>query len=93
MVLLAKWILEHEPDARILIFTDRDELDKQIEGVLRNTGVVGASAQSTRVSSRADLIEKLADPGQRVMSALLHKIDAKDSPENALTSQASSTSL
>ncbi|UFA51988.1 type I restriction endonuclease subunit R [Deinococcus radiophilus] len=78
MVLLAKWILEHEPDARILIFTDRDELDKQIEGVLRNTGVVGASAQSTRVSSRADLIEKLADPGQRVMSALLHKIDARD---------------
>ena len=33
MVLLAKWILEHDPDARVLVVTDRDELDKQIEGV------------------------------------------------------------
>ena len=31
MVLVAKWLLEHDPDARILIVTDRDELDKQIE--------------------------------------------------------------
>ena len=30
MVLLAKWILEREPDARVLVITDRDELDKQI---------------------------------------------------------------
>ena len=27
-----KWLLEHDPDARILVVTDRDELDKQIEG-------------------------------------------------------------
>ena len=32
MVLLAKWLLEHDPEARILVITDRDELDKQIEG-------------------------------------------------------------
>jgi adenylylsulfate kinase-like enzyme len=32
MVLVAKWLLEHDPDARILVITDRDELDKQIEG-------------------------------------------------------------
>ena len=32
MVLIAKWLLEHDPDARILVVTDRDELDKQIEG-------------------------------------------------------------
>jgi type I restriction enzyme R subunit len=41
MVLLAKWLLEHDPDARILIVTDRDELDKQIEGVMKNAGVIG----------------------------------------------------
>ncbi len=41
MVLLAKWLLEHDPEARILVVTDRDELDKQIEGVMRNAGVVG----------------------------------------------------
>jgi type I restriction enzyme, R subunit len=28
MVLFAKWLLEHDPAARILIVTDRDELDK-----------------------------------------------------------------
>lgn len=33
MVLLAKWILENNPNARIVIVTDRDELDKQIKGV------------------------------------------------------------
>ena len=38
MVLLAKWLLEHDPDARILVITDRDELDKQIEGVMRTPG-------------------------------------------------------
>ena len=33
MVLLAKWILENNPNARVAIVTDRDELDKQIEQV------------------------------------------------------------
>lgn len=36
MVLLAKWLLEHDPEARILVITDRDELDKQIVGVMKN---------------------------------------------------------
>ena len=27
MVLLAKWLLEYDPNARVLIVTDRDELD------------------------------------------------------------------
>src|SRR5262249_31095731 len=38
MVLLAKWLLEQDPEARILIVTDREELDKQIEGVMKNAG-------------------------------------------------------
>ena len=33
MVWLAKWIRENISDSRILIITDRDELDKQIEKV------------------------------------------------------------
>ncbi len=41
MVLLAKWILENNPNARVAIITDRDELDKQIEGVFRNAGLGG----------------------------------------------------
>ncbi len=31
MVLLAKWILENNPNARVAIITDRNELDRQIE--------------------------------------------------------------
>ena len=38
MVLLAKWILENKPNARVLILTDRDELDKQIERVFTGSG-------------------------------------------------------
>jgi type I site-specific restriction-modification system R (restriction) subunit len=33
MVWLAKWIRENTTDARVLIITDRTELDEQIEGV------------------------------------------------------------
>ena len=56
MVLLAKWLLEHDPDARILVVTDRDELDKQIEGVMKNAGVIGADSPSPRITSRAEFV-------------------------------------
>jgi len=38
MVLLAKWILENNPNARVVIVTDRDELDKQIKDVFIDAG-------------------------------------------------------
>ncbi len=60
MVLIAKWLLEHDPEARILVITDRDELDKQIEGVMRNAGVIGPEARSPRITSRAQFVEKLS---------------------------------
>jgi type I restriction enzyme R subunit len=78
MVLIAKWLLEHDPNARILVVTDRDELDKQIEGVMKNAGVIGAEASSPRIQSRKDLVEKLGSPSPRLMCALIHKIDASD---------------
>src|SRR6185436_8723799 len=49
MVLIAKWLLEHDPEARVLVVTDRDELDKQIEGVMKNAGVIGADSPSPRI--------------------------------------------
>ena len=73
MVLLAKWLLEHDSEARILIVTDRDELDKQIEGVMKNAGVVAADAPSIRITSRNDLTSKLTTPNPRLMCALIHK--------------------
>ncbi len=78
MVLLAKWLLEHDADARILIVTDRDELDKQIEGVMRNAGVIGAESPSPRITSRAEFVDKLGGPTPRLLCALIHKFDAAD---------------
>ncbi|ROL84132.1 type I restriction endonuclease subunit R [Pseudomonas chlororaphis] len=75
MVLIAKWLLEHDPDARILVITDRDELDKQISGVMRNAGVIGNDSPSPRITSRADLVQKLSATTPRLLCALLHKFD------------------
>ena len=68
MVLLAKWILENKPKARVLIITDRDELDKQIERVF-------TQAQQTiaRANSGSDLIAKLSQPQPRLLCSLVHK--------------------
>ncbi len=78
MVLIAKWLLEHDPAARILVITDRDELDKQIVGVMRNAGVIGADSPSPRITSRADFVEKLGAATPRLLCALIHKFDAAD---------------
>ena len=78
MVLLAKWLLEHDPDARILIITDRDELDKQIEGVMKNAGVIGAGSPSPRITSRAEFLQKLGAATPRLLCALVHKFDPAD---------------
>lgn len=78
MVLLAKWLLEHDPEARILVVTDRDELDKQIEGVMKNSGVIGANSPSPRITSRAEFVAKLGDSIPRLLCALIHKFDPAD---------------
>jgi type I restriction enzyme R subunit len=78
MVLLAKWLLEHDPEARILVVTDRIELNKQIIGVMKNAGVIGADAGSPLISSRAEFVTKLGAASPRLLCALLHKFDAAD---------------
>lgn len=78
MVLIAKWLLEHDPEARILVVTDRDELDKQIEGVMKNAGVIGPESPSPRITSRAEFVEKLAANTPRLLCALIHKFDVAD---------------
>ena len=54
MVWLAKWIREHQTDARVLLITDRTELDEQIEKVFN-----GVNEQIYRTSSGADLLDTL----------------------------------
>ncbi len=75
MVLIAKWLLEHDPEARILIITDRVELDKQIAGVMKNAGVVGKDSPSPRITSQAEFVEKLSATTPRLLCALIHKFD------------------
>jgi type I restriction enzyme R subunit len=78
MVLLAKWLLEHDPEARILVVTDRDELDKQIEGVMKNAGVIGENSPPPRIQNRAEFVAKLGATAPRLLCALIHKFDPAD---------------
>ena len=78
MVLIAKWLLEHDSEARILVITDRDELDKQIEDVMKNAGVIGADSPSPRITSRMQFVEKLRATTPRLLCALIHKFDVAD---------------
>ncbi len=68
MVWLAKWIREHVTDARILIITDRTELDEQIEGVF-----LGVDEDIYRTSSGADLIDTLNTTTPWLFCSLIHK--------------------
>lgn len=68
MVWLAKWIREYNPNARILIVTDRDELNKQIEGIFS-----GVEEEITRTRSGQDLIKKLNQTTPSLMCSLIHK--------------------
>ena len=72
MVLLAKWVLENKPNARVLIVTDRDELDKQIERVFKEAG-----EQIYRTSSGHDLMAQLGQAKPRLLCSLVHKFGKK----------------
>ena len=72
MVLLAKWILENNPHARVAIITDRDELDKQIEGVFSAAGETIYRSNSGR-----DLLTQLGQAKPRLLCSLVHKFGRK----------------
>ncbi len=73
MVLLAKWILENVARARVLVLTDRDELDKQIERVFADSGEA-----IHRTSSGRDLMAQLGQARPRLICSLVHKFGRKD---------------
>ena len=78
MVLLAKWILENKPNARVAIVTDRDELDKQIESVLKDAGLVPETELTIRAKSGRDLMMQLGQAKPRLLCSLVHKFGRKD---------------
>src|SRR6185437_10241300 len=65
MVLLAKWISENNPNARVVIITDRDELDRQIERVFSEAGET-----IKRSTSGRDLISQLGQAKPRLLCSL-----------------------
>ena len=73
MVMLAKWILEDNPRARVAIITDRDELDKQIEGVFTEAGVA-----IKRANSRRDLMTQLGQAELRLLCSLVYKFGKRN---------------
>jgi type I restriction enzyme R subunit len=78
MVWLAKWIRENRPGARVLIITDRTELDEQIEKVF-----LGVSENIYRTKSGADLIATLGQAEESLICTLVHKFGGKEDDDGA----------
>ncbi|HBA65654.1 MAG TPA: restriction endonuclease subunit R, partial [Methylococcaceae bacterium] len=83
MVWLAKWIRENVKDARVLIVTDRTELDEQIEKVF-----TGVEEDIYRTQSGADLVATLNQPNPWLVCSLVHKFGRQsDSESDAATDE------
>jgi type I restriction enzyme R subunit len=83
MVWLAKWIRESLQDPRVLLITDRTELDEQIEKVFH-----GVNESIYRTKSGADLISTLNASEEWLMCSLVHKF--RDSDDKTARDQAES---
>jgi len=73
MVWLAKWIREHQRDARVLLITDRTELDEQIEKVF-----AGVNEAIYRTKSGADLLATLNASEEWLICSLVHKFRSSE---------------
>lgn len=77
MVWLTKWIRENVRDARVLIITDREELDDQIEKTF-----YGVDEEIYRTKSGRDLISTLNKKSPWLVCSLIHKFGKKSDKEN-----------
>ena len=83
MVWLAKWIRENVSDSRVLIVTDRTELDEQIEKVF-----TGVEEEIYRTKSGVDLVATLNQPTPWLMCSLVHKFGrSSDVDDDAATNE------
>jgi type I restriction enzyme R subunit len=78
MVWLAKWIRENIEGARVLVITDRTELDEQIEKVFK-----GVNEHIYRTDSGADLVDQLNGTAESLICSLVHKFGGKGSDDDA----------
>jgi type I restriction enzyme R subunit len=77
MIWLAKWIRENVKDARVIIITDRDELDKQIEN-----GFKDVDEKPTRAKSSDTLITMLNEANPWLICSLIHKFGNRNTGDN-----------
>jgi type I restriction enzyme R subunit len=82
MVWLAKWVRENVKDARVLIITDRTELDEQIEKVFN-----GVDEEIERSKSGAGLLASINEPNPWLMCSLVHKFGRKGEKSDELATQ------
>lgn len=73
MVWLAQWIRENIQDSRVVVITDRTELDKQILGVFNDAG-----EEMVRAESGADLLDRLNRSDTPLLSTLIHKFGPRN---------------
>lgn len=83
MVWLAKWLRENQSDVRVLIVTDRTELDEQIEKVF-----TGVDEEIYRTKSGNDLIAHLNQPTPWLMCTLVHKFGRQGEEDTAESEKA-----
>ncbi|MEY8338595.1 HsdR family type I site-specific deoxyribonuclease [Lachnospiraceae bacterium 62-35] len=74
MVWLSKWILGNHSNARVLIVTDREELDEQIEKIYK-----GVDEEIIRTKSGKDLLRQLNSVEKRLICSLIHKFGKRGS--------------
>lgn len=80
MTWLTKWIRENVTNSRVLIITDRDELDKQIKDLF-----VAVGEGIYRTKSGKDLLNTLNDTKHWLICSLIHKF-GRQSDEGDYTS-------
>ncbi|TPH49439.1 type I restriction endonuclease subunit R [Helicobacter pylori] len=73
MVWLARWLRRNTTQARVLIVTDRRELDAQIQGVFSGIG-----EDLYRADSKKDLLSVLFENKEFLVGSLVHKFDDND---------------
>lgn len=72
MIWLSKWILANNPNARVLIVTDREELDDQIEKAYK-----GVDEDIIRTKSGENLVSIINSYEHRLICSLIHKFGKK----------------
>ena len=81
MIWLAQWIKENIENSRVVIITDRDELDKQITCGLRDSGLLANKKGNKEYQAQSgnDLLTKLNSNEPWIITTLIHKFVPGDS--------------